>query len=263
MTTESTYISNLEPYGETPVLSVRNISKRFGSQVVLDDVSFDVPEGKITFVLGPSGTGKSVLLKIIIGLLQPDAGRVLIDSYDIPSLSSHQLNEVRKDFGVLFQNGALFDSLNVLENVAFPLVEHAKMAKGDIADRVEKKLAQVGLSGVEKKYPSELSGGMRKRAALARAIVLDPRIIFYDEPTTGLDPLMVEQVDELIKSTNIAQQTTSLVISHDIPALMEIADYGAILFEGSMVAFGTPAELLENPDPFVQKFLRKGLGEHV
>ena len=263
MTVETGYISNLEPYGETPVLQVRNVSKRFGTQTVLEDVSFDVPEGKITFVLGPSGTGKSVLLKIIIGLLQPDTGHVYIDSSDIPSLSSHELNEVRKNFGVLFQNGALFDSLNVFENVAFPLVEHAKLARGDITDRVEKKLSQVGLSGVELKYPSELSGGMRKRAALARAIVLDPRIIFYDEPTTGLDPLMVEQVDDLIKSTNIAQQTTSLVISHDIPALMEIADYGAILFEGHLRAFGTPAELLDNPDPFVQKFLRKGLGEHV
>jgi len=244
----------------TPCLMrVEGLHKRFGDQQVLAGVDLSIPEGMITFIVGPSGTGKSVLLKHMIGLLKPDEGHIYLDDLDIPTLSSMALNEVRKNFGVLFQNGALFDSFNVFDNVAFPLVEHARMKGGDIAQRVREKLAVVGLEGVEHKFPSELSGGMRKRVGLARAIALNPRIIFYDEPTTGLDPLMVEQIDELIRSTNESQKSSSVVISHDIPAMMEIADRAAVIYQGKILAFDAPHALVDHEDEFVRRFVRKGL----
>lgn len=241
------------------LLKIVEVRKAFRGQQVLDGVNLEIPEGKITFIIGPSGTGKSVLLKHITGLLKPDSGHIYLDDVDIPTLSGYSMNETRKQMGVLFQSAALFDSFNVFENVAFPLIEHSKLTKEEIAARVKEKLELVGLFNVEKKMPNELSGGMRKRVGLARAIALNPRMIFYDEPTTGLDPLMVGQVNELIVNTNRAQNATSLVISHDIRAMMETADFAAIIHQGKIVCSGAPEEVASHPDEFVQRFVAAGL----
>ncbi len=245
--------------GDGILLKIVDVRKAFGSQQVLDGVNLEIPEGKITFIIGPSGTGKSVLLKHITGLIKPDSGHIYLDDVDIPALSGYKMTEARKQMGVLFQSAALFDSFNVFDNVAFPLVEHSKLTKEEIAARVKEKLELVGLFDVERKMPNELSGGMRKRVGLARAIALNPRMIFYDEPTTGLDPLMVGQVNELIVNTNRAQSATSLVISHDIRAMMETADFAAIIHKGKIVCSGSPEEVAAYPDEFVQRFVAAGL----
>ncbi len=245
------------------LLEVVDLHKSFGSQVILNGIDVQIPEGGITFILGPSGTGKSVFLKHIIGLLKPDSGHIYMEGKDLVSLSQVEMNEVRKRMGVLFQNAALFDSLTVFENVAFPLVEHTNMNKREIEERVHEKLELVGLSGVDEKYPSQLSGGMRKRVGLARAIVMNPKIILYDEPTTGLDPLMLEQINELIANTNRAQNASSIIISHDIKAMVDIADYACVLYKGKIVAKGTPSQILASEHPFVRKFIQTGLSTNA
>ncbi len=232
------------------------VTKRFGEQTVLDNLDFEVPRGKITFVLGRSGTGKSVMLKHMIGLLAPDSGEVWVEGADITRLGEREMNAVRRRFGMLFQDAALFDSLDVYENIAFPLREHTRLDERKIRETVARKLELVGLPGVERKLPSQLSGGMRKRVGLARAIALDPDIILYDEPTTGLDPLMVEQIDSLIVRTQKAQNVTSVVISHDIPTALRIADRIAVLEGGRIVAEGSPADLQMSEHPFVKDFIR-------
>ena len=236
-----------------------HVNKCFGSQVVLDDLSLDLPRGRITFVLGKSGTGKSVLLKHIIGLLKPDSGRIVIDGRDITTLGERQLKTERMKFGMLFQDAALFDSMNVYENVAFPLREHRSLSEKEVREIVTRKLELVGLTRDIEKFPAELSGGMRKRVGLARAIALDPQIILYDEPTTGLDPLMVEQINDLIVRTQKAQNATSIVISHDIPTAMNTADVIAIMYSGKIVACGTPQELRSSDHPFVKEFIDAAL----
>lgn len=237
------------------MIQLKNLHKNFAGQKVLDGVNLDIPEGTITVILGRSGTGKSVLLKHIIGLLRADSGQVLIDNKDLMNMSDFELYECRKKFGMLFQNAALFDSLNVFENVAFPLREHSKFSEAEIADLVKEKLALVGLFNVDHKMPSELSGGMRKRVGLARAIALSPKIILYDEPTTGLDPLMTDSVNHLILETQKKLNVTSVVISHDIESTFFLADKIAMLYEGKIIEQSPPDEFRKSTHPFVKQFL--------
>lgn len=236
---------------------------------VLRGINFEIPAGKLTVILGPSGTGKSVLLKHMIGLILPDCGQVMVDGINIGSLKEQELNHFRKKFGMLFQGGALFDSMTVEENVAFPMREHTSWSAEEINKKVRQKLAQVGLEESFAKLPSELSGGMRKRVGLARAIALEPTIILYDEPTTGLDPLMKDSINRLIldlhqsanaptgNSSRDSSKMTSIVISHDIESTFQIADFVAMLNEGKIIAQGTPGEFKKSEHPFIKKFLKR------
>ncbi len=241
------------------MIIIKNLKKSFGEQEVLKGVNLEIKEGKITFIIGKSGGGKSVLLKHILGLLKPDDGEVFIDGVDITKVSLKELNEVRKKFGVLFQNVALFDSMNVFDNVAFPLVEHTKLSKKEIREKVEKTLEMVGLRGIEKKMPSELSGGMKKRVGLARAIILNPKILIFDEPTTGLDPIICDAVDNMIVDIQKKLNLTVLVVSHDIPAVFKIADFVAMLDNGIIVEYGTPDDLKKSNNETVKEFLKRDL----
>lgn len=237
------------------MIKLVDVHKKFGTQKVLDGVSLDIPCGKITVIIGPSGVGKSVLLKHMIGLLRPDRGRVFVDNVDLSTLSSQELVNIRKKFGMLFQGAALFDSLNVFENVAFPLKEHTKLSQREIERLVDEKLHMVGLKGVGHKMPSDLSGGMRKRVGLARAIILQPEVMLYDEPTTGLDPIMTDSVDNLILDMQQKLKITSVVISHDIGSAFSIADQIAMINEGRIIESGTPEKLRNSNDPVVRKFI--------
>ncbi len=239
------------------MIELRGVHKSFNGHHVLRGIDLQIPDRKVTVILGPSGEGKSVLLKHIIGLLQPDRGRVLVDGEDLAAKSPHDLNEFRKRFGMLFQGAALFDSLTVRENVAFPLREHTRLAPEAIDQKVREKLKLVGLETAIDKKPSELSGGMRKRVGLARAIALEPRIILYDEPTTGLDPLMTDSINRLIVETQKKLGITSVIISHDIESTFQVADLVAMLHEGRIVASGTPEELRRSEHPFVKRFLER------
>ncbi len=225
-----------------------NLQKRFGAQEVLRGVNLDVPIGKITVVIGRSGTGKSVLLKILMGLMRADEGQILIGGANITRFGDRELLKVRNRFGMVFQHSALFDSMSVFENVAFPLREHERLRERELAARVNAALASVGLVEHGHKDVHQLSGGMRKRAAVARALVRKPEFLLYDEPTTGLDPIMTAHVDELIRSTQDSTPgLTSLVISHDMAATLRIADKVAMLHEGAVIFEGT-AEDLQNTD---------------
>lgn len=242
-------------------IDIRNIHKSFGGgrYQVFKGVDLQIPRGKITFVLGPSGVGKSVLLKHILGLLKPDEGEVLVFGEPIPYDDPENLNEMRKNFGVLFQNAALFDDMTVFQNVAFPLVEHRHgMSRNEMRDKVSEKLKSVGLIPEQSmdKFPAELSGGMKKRVGLARAIVLEPEILLYDEPTTGLDPITRSMVDDLIIDTNQKFEMTSVVISHDIPSALFSADHIAFLCDRKIVFHGTPDEFRKCDHPMVQGFLK-------
>ena len=237
------------------MIELVDVQKSFYGQKVLDGVNLSIEAGKITVIIGRSGGGKSVLLKHIIGLLKPDKGQVLVDGVDITRLNDRQLNEVRKFFGMLFQEAALFDSMNVGENVAFPLKEHTHLKQTIISELVEQKLRQVGLRDVVHKLPSELSGGMRKRVGLARAIALDPRIILFDEPTTGLDPIMADAIDTLIVETQRQTGATCVVISHDIQGTFKIAHKIAMLYNGKIVEVGTPDTFRSSENPIVQQFI--------
>ncbi len=234
---------------------VSNLYKAFGSNEVLKGINLEVEEGKTTVIIGASGSGKSVLAKHIIGLLKPDKGEIWVGDRDITKLKLSQLNEIRKSFGMCFQMAALFDSMTVMENVAFPLIEHTTMPKAEIRTKVIEVLHKVGLVNVEHLSPSELSGGMRKRVGLARAVILNPTIVIYDEPTTGLDPLLTEEIDNMILDAQKDFQVTSIVISHDIGSVFRIADRVAMLVDGVINFVGTPDELLQSPEPAVQKFI--------
>lgn len=236
-------------------IDIQGVHKSFGRQEVLSGISLRIPKGQITVILGRSGIGKSVLLKHMIGLISPDRGRVVVDGVNIAMLSKSELNAFRRKFGMLFQSAALFDSLNVYENIAFPLVEHTDYDKEKISKIVKGKLELVGLEGVEDKMPSELSGGMRKRVGLARAIALEPEIILYDEPTTGLDPVMTDSVDHLILETQKKLKITNVVISHDIRSALKIADKIAMIEDGIIVAEGAPQEFRKSDNPLVKQFL--------
>ncbi len=238
------------------MIKIIGLHKSFGRQYVLRGVNLEIPKGKITFIMGQSGTGKSVLLKHIIGLIEPDKGEILINGRNITTMNEQELNTLRKHIGMLFQEGALFDSMTVGENVAFPLQEHTKLSSSEIWARVEAKLAQVDLLESIDKMPSELSGGMKKRAALARALALDPEIVLFDEPTTGLDPIMQKNISELIKRTQQQNQLTCVVISHDVPVALEIANKIAFLHDGVIIEEGTPEEIMRSSHPFVKEFLK-------
>lgn len=233
-----------------------DLYKSFGEQTVLKGINLEIPRGKLTFIMGRSGTGKSVLLKHIIGLLKPDRGQILIDGQDVTHLSEKEWQRLRRKFGFLFQEGALFDSMTVAENVAFPLIEHTKLSKKEIQRKVEEKLSQVGLLEARNKYPAELSGGMKKRAALARALALEPEIILFDEPTTGLDPMLQVTTVKLIRKTQQQYGLTGVVVTHDVPIALMAADYIAFLNEGKVVAEGTPEEIKKSEHPFVREFLK-------
>ena len=207
-------------------------------------------------ILGGSGTGKSVLMKHLIGLLRPDDGRVLVEGENVGELSGRDLTRLRAKFGMVFQSAALFDSMTVLDNVAFPLREHRKdLDERRIAELVKEKLALFGLEGIESKFPADLSGGMRKRVGVARAIIMDPKIVLYDEPTTGLDPITTDYVDESIIQAKEHLNVTSVVISHDIASAFKVADYVAFLYQGQVVAYGPPAEIRDSEHAAVRKFL--------
>ncbi len=238
------------------MISIRKLTKKFGTQTVLNALDFEIPKGKITVIIGRSGEGKSVLLKHFMGLIEPDSGSVVVDGQNVFDLDAQGLNLLRKKFGMLFQNAALFDSMTVYENVAFPLVEHTELSDKARRARVIELLSLVGLKEmVMKKFPSELSGGMRKRVGLARSIALNPEILLYDEPTTGLDPVMTDVVDHLILETQQKLGITSVVISHDIQAAFAIADKIAMLHEGKIFMEGTPADFQKCTVPLVKNFL--------
>ncbi|MBP7528356.1 MAG: ABC transporter ATP-binding protein [Syntrophorhabdaceae bacterium] len=236
-------------------VAIRDLHKSFGSQKVLDGIDLEVETGKITVIIGKSGGGKSVLLKHIIGLLKPDSGEIWIDGTEITHLREKELNAVRKKFGMLFQEAALFDSMNVYENVAFPLREHTRLTEEEIERIVGERLSQVGLSGFAEKMPGELSGGMKKRVGLARALVLDPDMILFDEPTSALDPIISLTILDLIKETQLNLRKTYIVISHDILGMFRIADKVAMLYDGRIIEHGTPLEIRSSTREETREFL--------
>lgn len=240
------------------MIKLIGVEKTLGGQPVLQGVDLSIPQGKLTTVIGPSGEGKSVLLKHMIGLLQPDRGEVWIDDVEISRLKGKKLNDVRKRFAMLFQGAALFDSLTVFDNVAFPLREKLRMKGLEVTKRVDEKLEQVGLNGMGHKFPAELSGGMRKRAGLARALVMEPEIILFDEPTTGLDPLMVKSIHDLIVRTQRRFGFTAVMVSHEIPEIFGISDWVAMLRRGKIAAMAPAREFQQTTDPEIREFISVG-----
>jgi len=238
------------------VIRVQGLRKSFGGQPVLRGADLDVATGEIMIIIGRSGGGKSVLLKHLLGLLRPDAGAVLVDGTDITKLRGAALEAVRRRYGVVFQGGALFDSMSVFDNVAFPLREKTRLGAGDIAQRVEEKLLQVGLTDMGHKNPAEISGGMRKRVAIARALVTEPEIVFFDEPTTGLDPILVNTIHRLIQELHRKFRFTAVMVSHEIPEIFEIADRVAMLHEGQIIETGDAHAIQTSSNPIVQRFIR-------
>ena len=238
-----------------PIVELRHVRKTFGSQVALDDINFSIEKGTNFVILGASGGGKSTLLKIMISALQADAGEVLIDGVDIARADEAEIEESRRKFGVLFQDGALLNSLTVAENVALPIRYHTRLPQETIEIMVKMKLELVGLRNAEAKLPSQISGGMRKRASLARAIALDPLIVFYDEPSSGLDPVATAVISELINDLKNKMGLTNVVITHDIQSAFEIADQIVLLHRGKIAAQGTMSEILKNEDPLVRQFI--------
>jgi phospholipid/cholesterol/gamma-HCH transport system ATP-binding protein len=238
-----------------PYVSIENLSFSRGNRKIFDDINLVIPKGKVTAVMGPSGTGKTTLLKLIGAALFPETGRIMIDGHDIHKLNRQQLLEQRKDIGLLFQTGALFTDLTVYENVAFPLREHTDLVESMIHDLVLMKLEAVGLRGAHNLMPSELSGGMTRRVALARTIIMDPKLILYDEPFTGQDPISMGMLVSLIKELNQVMTLTSVIVSHDVAETLGIADYVYILSGGKVVGQGSPYELKNSTDPYVVQFL--------
>ncbi|MDQ1742140.1 MAG: phospholipid/cholesterol/gamma-HCH transport system ATP-binding protein [Pseudonocardiales bacterium] len=236
-------------------VAVQGLTKSFGKQVIWGDVTLTLPPGEISVMLGPSGTGKSVFLKTLVGLLKPDRGSIVIKDVDLARCSEHQLYETRKLFGVLFQDGALFGSMNLFDNIAFPLREHTRKSESEIRQIVNEKLEMVGLTGTEKKLPGEISGGMRKRAGLARALVLDPEIILFDEPDSGLDPVRVAYLNQLIVDLNAQTDSTFLIVTHDIGTARTVPDNLGLLFRRELVMFGTREVLLTSDEAVVEQFL--------
>jgi phospholipid/cholesterol/gamma-HCH transport system ATP-binding protein len=237
------------------MIRIRGLKKRLGAQQVLDGVDLEIRTGESVVVMGRSGTGKSVLLKHVIGLMAPDEGSIEVDGQEIVGIKETELNQVRKRFGMLFQGAALFDSLTVGENVGLALREHLRLPENRIRARVAERLSWVGLSGVEDMKPSSLSGGMRKRVGLARAIAMDPQFILYDEPTTGLDPIMADVIDQLIRSLQRKLGVTTVVVTHDMVSAYKLADRMAMLHDGRMVFVGTPEETRRTANPLVRQFV--------
>jgi phospholipid/cholesterol/gamma-HCH transport system ATP-binding protein len=238
------------------MIKVEGLTKSFGRQAVLRELTLEVATGTITIVIGRSGGGKSVFLKHLVGLIQPDAGRILVDGVDISRMRGRALDEIRRTYGVVFQGGALFDSMTCYDNVAFPLREKLRTPPEELTKRVEAALGQVGLEGVGAKYPAEISGGMRKRVAIARALVTEPEIVFFDEPTTGLDPVLVNTIHHLILNLHRRSRFTAVVVSHEIPEIFEIADTVAMLHEGRIVEAGSPSVIQSSTNPIVRRFIK-------
>lgn len=242
--------------GGTAAIEVKDLVKQFGRTRILNGLNLDLPDDQISMVLGPSGTGKSVLIKHIVGLLYPDSGDVLVKGQSVPDLSDDDLFEMRKKFGLLFQDGALFGSMNIFDNVAFPLRQHTDRGEDEIEHVVTRRLREVGLGEAHYKMPNELSGGMRKRAGFARALVLDPEIVMFDEPDSGLDPVRTALLCELIREVHAENGGCYLVISHDLGTARRIADFIAVLWKGRIVESGPKDELFESENEFVHQFLR-------
>ena len=241
------------------MIQVIDVHRSFGSQQVLRGINLRVHKGEILAIIGRSGSGKTVLLRHIIGLVRPNRGQILIEGTDITQLSGRRLDRVRERFGMLFQGGALFDSMTVFDNVAFPLREKTDLHPSEIAAQVQKMLENVGLGEMGYKFPAELSGGMKKRTALARALVTNPSSILFDEPTTGLDPILVHAIHQLIQETHDTFGYTAVIVSHEIPEVFEIATRVAVIHEGRIIAEGTPEMILKSPDPFIQQFISGSL----
>ncbi len=237
------------------MIKLINVCKSFRHQRVLDNLTLTIAPEKISVIIGQSGSGKTVLLKHMIALMRPDSGQIIINGIDITQEGEKTLSEIRKQFGMLFQGAALFDSMTVGQNVAFPIQEHTGRSKNEIEQIVHDKLRQVGLADVYDKMPSELSGGMRKRVGLARAIALDPKIILFDEPTTGLDPIMRDAIDNLIVETQEQTQATCVVISHDIDSALKMAHHVAMISEGKIVESGTPDDIRNSKHPVIRQFI--------
>ena len=243
------------PQPDTAVMSCRNLVKAFGRHKVLDGVTCDVPRGQVTVIMGPSGTGKSVLLSHFVGLLLPDAGDVIVNGLSVPRLNEKKLLTLRRQVGMLFQDGALFSSMSLYDNVAFPLRQHTRKPEREIRQIVMARLDEVGLAGAEKRMPNELSGGMRKRAGFARALVLEPKILLCDEPDSGLDPVRTALLCQLIKDVQQRHNCSAVIISHDIKAVFEIADYVIHLHRGHVVEQGTKEQLRRSGNEFTRQFL--------
>lgn len=242
------------------MISFKEVRKSFGAREVLKGISFDVREGEILFVLGTSGTGKSVLLKNIVGLLQPNSGEIWVDDEDVARLSEDELFRIRRKCGMVFQHPALFDSLSILENVAFGLRKHfSEKSEDEVRERVRECLELVHLEGIESKFPQELSYGMQKRVSLARTLAVNPRILLFDEPTTGLDPVTTKAINHLILELSRKLKTTSVVVSHDMQCALEIADRIIVLDQGAIVEQGTPESLKKSRQPLVVDFLKEAL----
>lgn len=237
------------------LIEVKGLSFKRGNRVIYDNINLNIKKGQITAIMGPSGTGKTTLLRLIGGQLVPDAGSVLLDGQDIAQMSRHSLFKARARMGMLFQSGALFTDMSVYENVAFPLRAHTQLSENLIAELVALKLESVGLRGAEKMMPSELSGGMNRRVALARAIALDPDLIMYDEPFAGQDPIVMGVLTRLIRSLREALNLTTIIVSHDVAETLSIADYIYIVAEGKVQGEGTPEQLKQHESAFVQQFL--------
>ncbi len=243
------------PHGSTDAIEFIDVKKSFGRNTILNGLNLGVPDDQISMILGPSGTGKSVCIKHMVGLLYPDEGDVLVHGESVPNMHDDELFEMRKKFGVLFQDGALFGSMNLFDNVAFPLRQHTDKGEDEIHDIVGRRLREVGLSGAGDKMPNELSGGMRKRAGFARALVLEPDIVLFDEPDSGLDPVRTALLCELIKEIHQENGGAYVVITHDIMSARRVADYIAVLWKGRIVESGPASELFNSPNQFVRQFL--------
>lgn len=235
-----------------------NVNVNFRGKQILTDINLTIAQGEIMVIIGPSGSGKSTLLRLIIGLLKPTSGEIWVNGREITAMTEDELNNIRLEMGMVFQYSALFDSMSVGENVAFGLRQHTDMTEPEIARRVRRKLRMVGLSGQENAMPNELSGGMKKRVSLARAIAIDPHIVLYDEPTAGLDPIMSNTIDRLIVSTRRMIDATSVVVTHDMSSAFNIADRIAMIYNGSIIETGTPDTIRRSENPVMVKFIRGG-----
>jgi phospholipid/cholesterol/gamma-HCH transport system ATP-binding protein len=245
----------LEHRGNEAIIGIRGLRKSFGPKLVLDSLDLDIVRGETLVVIGRSGCGKSVLLKHITGLVRPDAGEILFEGEDMTRFDRKKLFQMRMHFGMLFQGSALFDSMTVGENVALPLRKHSDMSDDEIARVVGGKLELVGLTGVQDQYPAEMSGGMKKRVGLARAVVMNPQVVLYDEPTTGLDPIMADVINELIRTLQRELKVTSVVVTHDIKSAYRVGDRIAMLHEGRIIHSGTPDEVRRTDDPVIRQFV--------
>ena len=260
---------SVEVAKESQEVAIRlaNVNISFGERTrrnqVLKDVSFSIPSGKTTVIAGGSGQGKSVMLKLILGLLQPDSGQIVVLGQDVPKLGFRALRELRMHFGVLFQGGALFDSLTVFENIALPLRERTKLSEGAIREKVLDTLMQLELVGHENKFPAQISGGMHKRVGLARALQLEPQIVLYDEPTTGLDPVMTREIYELFARTQARLGYTAVIVSHDVPQIFSLADQIILLNKGELDVFSHADEIVHSEKPFIREFAQSVMGFEV